>query len=226
MATIQSSTSTDVFSALGLGQKTTNAADPNSLVEAQDRFLKLLVTQIRNQDPLNPMDQAEMTSQLSQLNMASGIEKLNASFAKLTGSYDESQTMQAAAMIGKHVLVEGQTMELTSAGGIAGYELAAPADKLQVTIKDANGLVMRKIELSDAKAGAGNFFWDGNTDAGQAAVNGRYTFELEASSGENTVGSKPLSVGTVNAVTRSNGGFVLDLGSLGAFSFANVRQII
>lgn len=227
MASVQSTgSSTDIFSNLGLGKKTATELDPNSLKGAEDRFLKMLVTQIRNQDPLNPMEQAELTSQLAQLNMASGIEKLNSSISSLVGSYEESQTMQAAAMIGKHVLVEGNSLDLTSAGGVAGYELTAAADKLKVTIKDGNGLVMRTLEISDAEAGTGNFFWDGKTDAGVAAVAGKYSFEVEATQGEDTVGSLPLTIGTVNAVTRSNKGYELDLGELGGFRFADVRQII
>ena len=229
MATVQSTGNTkasDVFASLGLGKKTAVAQDENSLAGAEDRFLKLLVTQIRNQDPLNPMEQAEMTSQLAQLNMASGIEKLNASISALVGSYEESQTMQAASMIGKHVLVEGKSLDLTSAGGVAGYELKGAADKLTVTIKDGNGLIMRTLEMNDVEAGTGNFFWDGKTDAGVAAVAGKYSFSIEAIRGKDTVGSTELSVGTVNAVTRSNNGYELDLGELGGFKFTDVRQII
>ena len=228
MATVQSSTAsnTDLFSNLGLGKKTAATTDENSLAGAQDRFLKLLVTQIRNQDPLNPMEQAEMTSQLAQLNMASGIEKLNASITSLVGSYDETQTMQAAAMIGKHVLVEGKSLDLTASGGVAGFELTGPADQVKITIKDGNGLLMRTLELSDIEAGTGNFFWDGKTDAGVAAATGKYSFEIEATRGSDTVGSTALTIGTVNAVTRSNNSYELDLGELGGFQFADVRQII
>jgi flagellar basal-body rod modification protein FlgD len=129
-------------------------------------------------------------------------------------------------MIGKHVLVEGNSLDLTSAGGVAGYELSGAADQLKVTIKDGNGLVMRTLEMNDAEAGTGNFFWDGKTDAGVEAVAGKYSFTVEATQGEDTVGSLPLTVGTVNAVTRSNTGYELDLGELGGFRFADVRQII
>ena len=129
-------------------------------------------------------------------------------------------------MIGKHVLVEGKSLDLTSVGAIAGYELAAPADKLKVTIKDGNGLLMRTLELSELEAGTGNFFWDGNTDAGVPAVAGKYRFEIEATQGEDTVGSTALTVGTVNAVTRNMNGYELDLGELGGFRFEDVRQII
>ena len=134
--------------------------------------------------------------------------------------------MQASSMIGKHVLVEGKSLDLTSAGGVAGYELAAPAEKLKITIKDGNGLVMRTLELADLEAGTGNFFWDGKTDAGVAAVAGKYSFDVEATEGKDAVGSKALAVGTVNAVTRSNSGYELDLGDLGGFRFTDVRQII
>jgi flagellar basal-body rod modification protein FlgD len=224
---VQSSTSAaDTFANLGLNKKAGGASDPNSMNETQDRFLKLLVTQVKNQDPLNPMDQAEMTSQIAQINTVNGIEKLNATLSSLVGSYQSAESMQAAAMIGKHVLVGGNGLDLTSAGGIGGYELSTGADKLKVTIKDSNGLVVRTLEDSDLEAGPGNFFWDGKNDAGAAAVAGRYRFEIEATQGDKTVGSEPLTIGTVSAVSRSATGFELDLGALGAVTFDEIRQIL
>lgn len=221
-----STTAADTFANLGLNKKAGATSDANSMSETQDRFLKLLVTQVRNQDPLNPMDQAEMTSQIAQINTVNGIEKLNTTMASLVGSYQSAESMQAAAMIGKHVLVDGNGLELTSAGGIGGYELTTAAEKLKVTIKDGNGLVVRTLEDSDLEAGPGNFFWDGKNDAGAAVAAGSYRFEIEATEADKTVGSKPLTIGTVNAVSRSAKGFELDLGALGAVAFDEIRQIL
>ena len=229
MATVQSATTTptDIFSSLGLGKKADAAGTAaGGMQDVQDRFLRLLVTQIKSQDPLNPMDNAQMTSQLAQINTVNGIEKLNAAISRLVDFYEGGQAMQAADMIGKHVLVAGKDLQLTNAGGIAGYNLTTPADEVKVTIKDANGLVMRTLSLGQAEAGTGNFFWDGRTDAGETAVNGNYRFELEATRAGNVVAGETLTVGTVNAVTRTSNGFELDLGELGGFKFDDIKQIL
>ena len=232
MATVQSSTSTkasEVFSNLGL-TKSSSSSDKGKtgsvMDEAENRFMRLLVTQIKNQDPLNPMDNAQMTSQLAQINTVNGIEKLNASINKMVEYFQGGQAMEAAGMIGKHVLVPGSAMQLTAAGGIGGFELKAPADEVKVTIKDSNGLVMRTLQLGEAEAGTGNFFWDGKTDGGVAAVPGNYSFLIEATRGKDGVGSEALTVGTVNAVTKSSNGFELDLGEMGGFKFEEIKQIL
>lgn len=227
MATVQSATTgvTDPFAGLGLG-KATNKETANSMDAAADRFLKLLVTQIRNQDPLNPMDNAQMTSQLAQINTVNGIEKLNSALNRLVDFYEGGQAMQAADMIGKHVLVGGSDLQLTNAGGVAGYDLAGAADQVKATISDGNGLVMRTLLLGAAEAGTGNFFWDGKTDAGEAAVNGKYSFQIEATRGTDPVGSTALTIGTVSAVTRNNNSFELDLGELGGYRFEDIKQIL
>jgi flagellar basal-body rod modification protein FlgD len=227
MATVQSSTQSaaDIFSNLGLGQKSGTAA--GSMEAVEDRFLTLLVTQIRNQDPLNPMDNAQMTSQIAQINTVNGIEKLNAAIDKLVGYFQGGQAMQAAGMIGKHVLVAGNDLALTNAGGIAGYNLAGPADAVKVTIKDGNGLVMQTLDLGKVdEAGTGNFYWDGKTATGAAAAPGTYTFEIAAKRGSDDVKAEALAVGTVNAVTRTSNGFELDLGERGGYRFDDIRQIL
>jgi flagellar basal-body rod modification protein FlgD len=228
MAAVQSSTAgsgAEIFAALGLGKKET-AAGKGGIGEAQNQFMTLLITQIRNQDPLSPMQNAEFTSQLAQINTVQGIEKLNATLASLLDNYDSGQAMQAAAMIGKNVLVDGNSMELTAAGSIGGFELQAAAEKVKVTVKDVNGLVMNTLDLGAATAGPSTFYWDGKTESGEAAVAGQYSFTVEAVKGNDPVGSSALQVGIVNAVTRQGSGFKLDLGLLGDYSFDDVKQIL
>ncbi len=89
----------------------------------QNRFLKLLTTQLKNQDPLNPMDNAQMTSQLAQMSTVSGIEKLNTTLGKMLDIYDSGQSMQAAGLIGKHVLVPGNTLPLAGGQALGGAML-------------------------------------------------------------------------------------------------------
>ena len=226
MATTQSVTNSanDVFAGLGLGR--TSAAGQSNTEAMQDRFLTLLISQMKNQDPLNPMDNAQMTSQLAQINTVSGIEKLNGTLEQLVSFYDEGRAMQAASMVGKNVLVAGNNMMLAEGKAFGAIDLADKADKVTVTIKDANGLVMRSMDLGEHAAGSAVFVWDGKTDAGTTAVEGRYTFTVEAVSGEDRVGSEALQLGTVSAVVRDKSGFSLDLGSLGEASFDDVRRIL
>ena len=130
MATVQStSTATDPFAAINAAGKSATAST-SAVADQQDRFLKLLVTQLKNQDPLNPMDNAQMTSQLAQMSTVSGIEKLNATLNSLVDSVGNSQSMQAADMIGKSVLVPGSQLALSNGVAYAGINLAAAADQV------------------------------------------------------------------------------------------------
>ena len=214
----------DALAALGLGSKSKSAQSTSDA--AADRFLTLLVTQMRNQDPLNPMDNAQMTSQLAQINTVSGLEKLNSTLEKLVGFYDEGRAMQAAGMVGKNVLVGGSKLQLGSDGGLGGVELADHADNVRVTIKDSGGAVMRTLDLGAAEAGSQVFAWDGKTDAGATAAAGTYTFSVTATSGADKLNATALQFGTVFAVVRENNGFRLDLGQLGEVAFDDVKQII
>jgi flagellar basal-body rod modification protein FlgD len=223
MASIQSTGNThEVIASLGTRQ--TSAA--KSADDMHDRFLTLLVSQIKNQDPLNPMDNAQVTSQLAQINTVNGLEQLNKTMEKLLSFYDEGRAMQAASMVGKHVLVGGDAMKLGADGAIGGVELSTAADSVRVVVKDANGLVMRTLELGAREPGSHVFGWDGMTDAGAAAVPGDYRIAVEATLGGEATAATPLQFGMVNAVVRGNSGFSLDLGALGNREFEAVRRII
>jgi flagellar hook assembly protein FlgD len=109
----------------------------------EDRFLKLLVAQMKNQDPLNPLDNAQVTSQLAQINTVKGIDKLNTALQKLVDRGESGTATEAAAMVGRRVLVEGSTMELPEEGvAQAGFELAAPASSVKIEVVGRNGAVV------------------------------------------------------------------------------------
>ena len=211
-----------LFASLNAARDKTGAG----AVDPQDRFLKLLVTQLQNQDPLNPMDNAQMTSQLAQISTVDGIEKLNATMRMILEGSGENQAMQAAAMIGRGVLVPGSGVELGGGGALGGIELAEPADRVAGTIRDGNGLAVKTIELGGLSAGARGFTWDGSTDGGGAAVAGAYTFTVAATRGSGNVAVEPLQWGTVSSVTRGSQGVSLNVGALGTFNMADVREIL
>ncbi|WP_295006489.1 flagellar hook assembly protein FlgD [uncultured Dechloromonas sp.] len=217
-------TAADIFANINGTKKTSSTS---TTAEMEDRFLTLLMTQIKNQDPLNPMDNAAVTTQLAQLNTVNGIEKLNATLSQLLSGYNEAQGMQAAGIIGKNVMVAGNSLPL-AAGKTAfgGASLAAAADKVTLTIKDASGKLVQSKELGAQEAGIMYFSWDGKDEAGNAMSEGKYTFAIEATAAGKKVDATAMKIGTVSAVTRSKDGFILDMGTLGDVAFKDVQQIL
>lgn len=193
----------------------------------QDRFLKLLVTQMKNQDPLNPLDNAQITSQMAQLSTVTGIEKLNATLEAM----NQSQAYQSAALINHGVLAPGSFVDLTfdSAGNgssLAGLDLTTAADSVKVTITDGSGNVVRKLDLGKRDAGSSMFGWDGLTDAGAKAPAGTYNFNVQATQGGNPVTATNLAVGTVNSVLMNTKGPNLNVSGFGLVNISDVRQIL
>ena len=226
MAAVQSTSSNtknDVFASLGAGSSGKATTDAEDI---QNRFLKLLTTQLKNQDPLNPMDNAQMTSQLAQINTISGIEKLNVTVGKMLDMYDSGQSMQAAGLIGKHVLVAGNNLPLSGGQAMGGASLAAAADQVTVSVLDGAGNVLQTQQLGARPAGTVAFSWDGKKSDGTQMADGSYKFKVEAQAGGNKIDATSLQVGMVNAVVRSNSGFLLDLGVQGSVSFKDVQQIL
>ncbi len=200
---------------------TTSAAD-----ETQNRFLKLLITQMKNQDPLNPMDNAQVTSQMAQLSTVSGIDKLNATLQALSDSMISNQSLQAAAMIGRGVLVDGTGVNLLNGAAYGGADLAQPADSARVMIYDQSGALVRTIDLGAQPAGITKWAWDGLDASGAQAADGSYTFAVNATQGQNSVAATGLQFGMVNSVTQTPQGVLLSVGRMEGITLAQIRQII
>lgn len=222
-ATGSSSSLAEAYAALNGKATTTKKTDMEA---AQDRFLTLLVTQLQNQDPLNPLDNSQVTTQLAQINTVTGIEKLNSTLNELFSIYDQGQSMQAAGMIGKNVLVEGKNITLSKSAAVAGVDLAKSADKVTVSVLDSSGSVVYQEDLGSRKAGSFVFGWDGKTTDGGTAKDGNYTFKVEATTAGTAVTATPLQLGYVYAVVRNSTGFTLDLGSAGNVAYSAVKQIL
>ena len=147
MTTINNATSNPAVRQL-MQSSTDKAADINDMNSAsgmEDRFLTLLVTQMQNQDPLNPMQNAELTSQLAQINTVKGVATLNATLEKLLGSYSDALSMQSASLVGKNVLAAGNKLPLGANGAIGGVNLAGAADQVTITISNAQGVKVDEI---------------------------------------------------------------------------------
>ena len=227
MATVgATSSASDVFALLN-SKSGAGASDAMSTSEeVQNRFLKLLVTQLKNQDPLNPLDNAAVTSQISQISTVTGIEKLNTTLETLLNTFSEGQSMQAAGLLGKSVLVAGSQLALTAGKASGGVNLGGPADSVKLSILDAAGRVVQSQELGGHEAGNFSFVWDGKSDSGAAVPDGKYSFVVNAVRGDEKVPAETLQVGTVSALVRDKNQFQLDLGVLGKVDFDKVQQIL
>ena len=188
---------------------------------SQDRFLKLLVTQLQNQDPLSPMDNAELTSQIAQINTVTGIANLNTSVQALSGQFLQMQTLQGASLIGKDVIVPGNKLDITDGVGQGGFELAAAADSVKVEVLNAAGTVVDTVQLGASNAGVNGFNW----------VSGKYdnssglTFRVTATSGATKLDTTLLMRDTVNAVSTSGNSLTLELDRSGSTPYSSIKAI-
>lgn len=201
-------------------------AASSQLQATQDRFLALLVAQMKNQDPLNPMDNAQVTSQMAQLSTVSGINQLNATVQALSSSMTAAQSWQAASMIGHAALVPGKEIDLMKGQSDAAVELSQPADQVTVTISDAKGNAVRTLQLGAQDAGVVGFKWDGLDSTGAAVADGAYKFSATAVLGGKSSTPTTLSYGLVSSVSLTSGGARLNMGSLGEVGLDAVRQIL
>ena len=218
---------TPIDSALLSSMNGTTAASAakGSTQETKDRFLSMLVAQMRNQDPLNPLDNAQVTSQMAQLSTVEGIEKMNRTLAALAENFGADQLSQAANLIGHNVLVSGNSISLNDGMGVFGINLETASDSVQISIFDQTGQLVSTVNTGVLPAGEHLFDWDGMNDSGVAMPAGNYRFEAATGSGKSLVAVQTLSSGLVQGVARGDDGIELNVQGLGKTAYADVRQI-
>jgi flagellar basal-body rod modification protein FlgD len=228
MTTVTTTTPTVMTDLMAtVNPKAASAAAPNSVQAQTDKFMTLLVTQLKNQDPTAPMDNAQITSQLAQLSTVTGINNLNTTLTSLQGS---SQTSQAASMIGHGVLVTGTSVQLQAGKSVLGVDVATAADSVKVVITDpVTGKDVRTIDLGAKAVGTYPLAWDGLPDGGTTALaDGSYSFRVVATNGGVPVtDATALSFDTVASVTTSaTAGVKLNLPTKGAVAMTDIKQIL
>lgn len=207
------------------GTTGTSAATSSGTVSAQeqtDRFMKLLVAQLNNQDPMNPMDNAQMTSQIAQINTVSGIQELNATMKSMAEQFTSMQVLQGASMVGHGVLVESSTLSID--GGVAkgAVNLANKADKVTIDIKTPGGQLLETINMGSLPAGQTNFQWDASKYSGVTNA----TFKVTATQGGQAIKTTSLAQDTVTAVGTDNGAMSLQLKGRAAVAYSAVKSIL
>ncbi|RFA28562.1 hypothetical protein CAI21_11895 [Alkalilimnicola ehrlichii] len=219
------------LSALGgsgvLGEQR-SASHPQNELGQQD-FLTLMIAQLQNQDPFNPMDNGEFLSQIAQFTTASGITELQESFKKFQQDLAGDQALRAASLIDREVIVETNKGSLKEEGGMRGFiQLPRSVDNLTLRIYSESGEFVRQISLGAQNGGEVPFTWDGVDSEGRAMPPGRYQVRAETVFMGETIEVATLMGAKVTSVSLSkNGGSpMLSLEGLGELSLADVRQIM
>ncbi|WP_439893105.1 flagellar hook assembly protein FlgD (plasmid) [Ralstonia sp. 25C] len=201
---------------------TGNQLAVTSGTDLQNTFMQLLVAQLKNQDPLNPMDNSQMTSQLAQINTVNGIQQLNTT---MTNMATQNAATQASSLIGRSVQVPSSS--LTLASGTANFGISVPngADDVVVTIKDARGNTVRSVDLGQMAPGSGSYAWNGKNDSGTTVADGTYSISVSAMLGGKTTTANATGADKVTGVTITNGTTQLQLASGNTAKLSDITTI-
>jgi flagellar basal-body rod modification protein FlgD len=188
---------------------------------AEDRFLKLLVAQMQNQDPLNPMDNAQVTSQMAQIQSVNGIEKLNRSVEGLGSQFAQMSALQGAALVGRDVIVPGNRLVTNDEDLVqGGFELNGAADSVKIEVLNAGGRVIDTIDLNAQSAGRHGFEWTPPTGVDPATG---ATFRVVAKNGAANVSNTALMRDRVDAVVAGGDTLMLELRNSGSVPYDQIR---
>lgn len=186
------------------GYQSGAAAKPKSADEAmgKDAFLKLLVTQLENQDPLNPTENTEFVAQLAQFSSLEGIQNLNSSLGDMKGSMEALQEFGSASLIGKNARAEASHFRYGGEPELLGFSMERDASSAALVVKDPSGKTIREMDLGQVKAGYHEAEWNGTNNGGAPAPTGLYTFSIEAKGSDNKpIESRQFIKGPVTAVS-------------------------
>ncbi len=204
-----------------------SAAAASGGKKIQDQFMTMLVAQIKYQDPTNPMDSSQMTSQLAQISTVDGINQLNSSMAEMSKTMQSGQTYQASSLIGKSVLAPGKAFNLVNGASAFAVQLPSAASSVIVSIKNSAGQTVDSMNLGTQSAGVIPLTWNGKDQAGNRLPDGTYTLQVAANTGGKAVNGVGLTYAKVNAVGNDSksGATQLVLGNGATTSLSSVVQI-
>src|SRR5450830_1327764 len=201
---------------------TSATATAASSTATQDRFMTLLVAQLKNQDPMSPMDNAQMTSQMAQINTVTGIQQVNDTLKSMATQFTSLQVLQGSSMVGHNVLVASNT--LTRSAGVASgaVDLAGKADAVKVEILSPGGQVLDTLNLGALDAGRQSFNWDSSTYQGT----GEPSFRVTATLAGQAVATTSLARDTVVSVGSENGAMTVQLQGRTAVPYDSIKAIL
>ena len=212
-----------VSSAAGSAASRANAADQLG----QKDFLKLMMTQFRNQDPFKPLDSTQFLGQLAQFSTVSGIDQMQGSLATLVDSFKSDQMLSGAMLVGREVLLPSTSVNLGGEGNVRGaIDVPAGTQQVVVNVKDAAGQLVRQFQVP-ADAGTTEFAWDGLAQDGSRAAAGQYSIQALGITAGKSSSLQVLVSDKVGSVTLdpTTSNLVLNTATQGTVPLASVRRI-
>lgn len=194
----------------------------------KNEFLELLVTQLNNQNPLEPQENGEFIAQLAQFSTVEGVEKLNSSMETILSGYQSSQALQASSLVGRKVIVPTDKAVVdTSETFKASLVLPTTSSNVSVNVYDSAGTVVNRINMGQQEAGNVSFMWDGKDSSGKTLPPGTYKFEAQATYQGETKGLYTLLPANVDSVTlgQNGGELMLNLAGVGSIGLSQVQVI-
>jgi flagellar basal-body rod modification protein FlgD len=193
-----------------------------------DEFLTLMTAQLKNQDPLKPLDGTQFVAQLAQFGTVSGVQQMQTSIEALASSLRSTQTLNGATMVGRDILAVAESFTHVEGGSINGQlEVPSGASSVQIRITDSTGAVVRELSVP-ADAGTASFTWDGKNNSGAVAASGEYDIEAIANVGGERESLGVLLAGRVGSISLDASGteLTLNTSTLGPISMNNVRRVM
>jgi flagellar basal-body rod modification protein FlgD len=226
MTTTNTNNSTDPYAFIN-GNKTAQQTKNNGQLD-QNAFLKLMIAQLKNQDPTKPQDPSEFMSQLAQFSQVTSTQNMETSIQSLTDSLRSTQVINGTSLVGHDILAVSDTASMESGGTVTGaIEAPKGISSIKVIVKDANDTEVRSFDLKDVKEGFNDFTWDGLTNSGAAAPTGEYTFSTVATASGETGSLETMLSSKVSSVTIDPSSSALTLNtSTGAVTLADVRRVL
>ncbi|AYN94989.1 flagellar hook assembly protein FlgD [Pseudomonas sp. LTJR-52] len=212
----------------GSSTSSTTSSDSSTSALGKDDFLKLLVTQLNNQNPLDPQDNSAFVAQLAQFSSVESLQNLNSTVSGLATNYQSSQALQASSLVGRSVIAQTNSTLVDTTKSMSGaVVMPATADDVKVGIYNSSGELIKTISMGTQQTGNADFIWDGSTDNGIEAPSGTYTFKATATIEDTQTALSTYLPATVNSVTLGQDGneMQLNLAGLGSVSLSQVQMI-
>lgn len=193
-----------------------------------DQFITLMLAQIKNQDPLKPLEPAEFLGQLAQFSTVTGIQEMGSSVSDLVGSMRSSQALSGANLVGRDVLAPGDTAVFDGTTPVrAAVEAPDGAERIDFVVRDASGAVVRRAQVQPSVSGVTEMAWDGRADNGTVMPAGAYRIEALSRFGARGESAQVLLRSRVDSVTldAAGGGIVLNTTN-GSLPLGAVRRVM
>jgi len=193
----------------------------------QNEFLELMIAQMNNQSPLDPQDNAQFVAELAQFSSVENLTALNDTVNSLAGQFRSSQALQASAMVGRDVMVEGTAAVKSDTGGVSAIlDLPGATTELKVRVLDGSGSIVHEENLGSSNAGDVDFFWAGMNAAGEAYPPGRYEIVAEARYEGKLQQVNSFVAANVDSVSIAGDGSVtLNLNGMPSVSIEQIKEI-